>query len=300
MSTIYSFKTKEKPIPHKVLREPEQCYNNSVDDPLDPEQQRRKDRERLLKFCLMDDTFMSAVYNKNIEAAELTLRILLMRNDLTVLSVKSQYAVHDLQKRSIRLDIRARDTAGRIYNIEVQRKNQGASPKRARYYSSLLDADISLPGEDFDDLAEIYVIFITENDVMGRGLQIYHIDRVIRETGEVFADASHIVYVNAQITDDSPLGRLMHDFWCTSADEMYYGVLARGVRHYKEEEEGIATMCKAMEDMRNEVAQAAEKATRMQLALDMIADGTVSHDKIAMFTRLSLAEVEALADKQPA
>lgn len=295
MSTIYRFKTRDDQIPYNILREPDQCYNNSVDAPLIPEQH-QKDRERLRNFCLMDDTFMSAVFNKNIEATELVLRIILMRNDLTVLSVKSQYAVHDLQKRSIRLDIRAKDARGTVYNIEVQRKDQGASPKRARYYSSLIDADISLPSEEFDDLAEIYVIFITENDVLGHGLQVYHVDRMIRETGEPFADASHIVYVNARIMDDSPLGRLMHDFWCTSADDMYYDVLARRVRHYKEEEEGIATMCKAMEDMRNEV----EKATRIQMARKMLIRNKDSHEDIAEITGLTVEEIDALAEKQPA
>ncbi len=30
------------------------------------------------------------------------------------------------------------------------------------------------------------MIFITENDVLKRGLPIYHIDRMIKETGELF------------------------------------------------------------------------------------------------------------------
>lgn len=69
------------------------------------------------------------------------------------------------------------------------------------------------------------MIFITENDVMKAGLPIYHIDRVVRETGKLFEDEEHIIYVNSQIKDETKLGRLMHDFSCTDAKDMYNKVL---------------------------------------------------------------------------
>ena len=42
------------------------------------------------------------------------------------------------------------------------------------------------------------------------------------------------------------------DFSCTNAEDMNYSVLADRVRYFKEDEKGVSTMCKAMEDMRNE------------------------------------------------
>ena len=44
----------------------------------------------------------------------------------------------------------------------------------------------------------------------------------------------------------------MHDFSCTDPSEMYFNVLADRVRFFKESKEGVAIMCKAMEDMRNQ------------------------------------------------
>lgn len=44
----------------------------------------------------------------------------------------------------------------------------------------------------------------------------------------------------------------MHDFSCTNPSDMYYGVLADRVRFFKESKEGIAVMCKVMEDMRKD------------------------------------------------
>ena len=61
--------------------------------------------------------------------------------------------------------------------------------------------------------------------------------------------------VNAQIKDDTALGQLMHDFWCTGSDEMHYTVPADRVRYFKEDTKGVASMCRAMEEMRNEAAR---------------------------------------------
>ena len=115
----------------------------------------------------------------------------------------------------------------------------------------MLDANITDAGEDYEKLNSTYVIFITENDILKSGLPIYHIDRTVKETGESFEDGAHIIYVNSQIKNETKLGKLMHDFSCTNAEDMNYFVLADRVRYFKEDE-GVSTMCKAMEDMRNE------------------------------------------------
>lgn len=78
------------------------------------------------------------------------------------------------------------DGNGKIYNIEIQRSNAGADRKRERYNSSIIDANILDVGKEYEKLPESYVIFITENDVLEKGKPIYHINRYIEETGELF------------------------------------------------------------------------------------------------------------------
>ena len=112
---------------------------------------------------------------------------------LSVQKVHAQHDVKNLQGRSIRLDIVATDENGRVYNIEIQRSDKGACIKRARYNSSLLDANVTEPGDDYENLIETYIIFITENDVLKAGLPIYHIDRTIKETGVMFGDEARII-----------------------------------------------------------------------------------------------------------
>lgn len=134
---------------------------------------------------------------------------------MKVAQVHVQHEMKNLQGRSARLDILAVDQENRVYNIEIQRDDRGASVKRARYNSSLIDANITEPGEQYEKLNETYVIFITEHDVLKGGRPIYRIERIIQETGESFGDGTHILCVNAQMKDDTALGHLMHDFACT-------------------------------------------------------------------------------------
>lgn len=44
--------------------------------------------------------------------------------------------------------------------------------KRARYNCSMMDANMIAHGENFEALPKIYIIFITENDVLKRNLPI--------------------------------------------------------------------------------------------------------------------------------
>lgn len=215
------------------------------------ERKHAEDLQRLRGFRLLDDDFMSKVFEDK-ACSQFLLQIILDKKGLNVQKVHAQHDVKNLQGRSIRLDIVATDENGRVYNIEIQRSDKGASIKRARYNSSLLDANVTEPGDDYENLAETYVIFITENDVLKAGLPIYHIDRTIKETGVMFGDESHILYVNSQIKDETELGKLMHDFSCTDAKDMHYKILADRVRYFKEDAKGVETMCRAMEDMRKE------------------------------------------------
>ena len=232
---------------------------------MDFEKKHQEDLQRLRGFRLLDDDFMTKVF-EDISCAELLLRIILNDEGLRVLEAHSQRGIKNLQGRSVKLDILAVDSHNRVFNVEVQRSDRGAGAKRARYNSALIDANVTEPGDQYEDLNETFVIFITENDVMKAGLPIYHIDRVVRETGKLFEDEEHIIYVNSQIKDETKLGRLMHDFSCTDAKDMYNKVLADRVRYFKEDERGVEIMCREMEIMRNQAhEEGIEKGRIMQL-----------------------------------
>lgn len=79
---------------------------------------------------------------------------------------------------------------------------------------------------------------------------------------------------------------------------MYYGVLAERVRFFKESKEGVAVMCKVMEDMRNEslqegIREGIKEGTR-KVAKRMLADGSLTLEQIAALSGLPLDEVKKL------
>lgn len=83
----------------------------------------------------------------------------------------------------------------------------------------------------------------------------------------------------------------MHDFWCTSSDDMLYKELARQVEYFKETEGGQEIMCKAFKDLAEERAE--------ELALRLLMRGKMTEEEIAEDTKLPLEVVRRLAKLQP-
>ena len=264
------------------------------------EQKHQEDLQRLRGFRLLDDDFLTKCFEGDTASIELVLQIVLEKPDLKVLDVRTQVFVENLLNRSVRLDILATDNTSAKINVEIQRADKGAGRKRARYNSSMMDAILLKKGDDFDNLPETWVVFITENDVIGKGLPLYPVERCFLGTGERFEDGSHILYVNGAYRGDTPIGKLMHDFSCTNAADMYYTTLADRVRFFKESKEGILIMCKVMEDMRKESLQEGIKEGAINTAKRMLTDGILTLEKIAEYAGLPLDEVKKLKAERTA
>ena len=165
---------------------------------------------------------------------------------------------------------------------------------------SLLDAHSLPKGEVYPKLPDNYVIFITQHDVLKGGLPIYHINRRIEENNVAFADGSHIIYVNNKIKDNTPLGRLMHDFNCADPDDMYYLELAEKARYFKETEKGLTNMGDVFEKLlakrEKEAVEKAAKEKNIEFAKGLLADG-MSIEFTVRHSKLTEAEVRELASK---
>ena len=205
----------------------------------------------LKNLTMMNDVFMRNVFKKQ-ECTEYVLQVIMGRKDLKVLDQVLQKDYKNLQGRSAILDCVVRDADGKQFDVEIQQDAEGASPKRARYHSGLMDMNTLDAGQDFDELPETYVIFITRDDVLGYDLPIYHIERKIKEVQEDFKDEAYIIYVNSHRQDDTELGRLMQDFHCRNAEDIHSEVLAQRVHELKENQEGVDFMSREMDEIYNE------------------------------------------------
>lgn len=119
----------------------------------------------------------------------------------------------------------------------------------------MLDVENLDAGQEFVELPDTYTIFITEKDFYGMGEPIYVVERINLTTGKNFEDGEHILYVNGEFRRESEIGKLMHDFNCTEADDMNFDLIAERTRYLKENPEGVNEMCKVLEDMRNEAVE---------------------------------------------
>lgn len=257
-----------------------------------PEEQRAEMLAKIPEFRLIDDTYMSAFFNGRRDLIQFVLRIIMNDDKLVVTNDKTQKVLKNLQGRSITLDVDAVLKDGKEVDVEVQQESSGAKPKRARYHSSVIDANSLLPGQDFDMLPETYVIFITAKDYWKKGLPIYTIDRYIKEIDMMpFDDKEHIIYVNGENNADTPLGKLMHDFMCQQPKDMYYKNLAERADQLKNTEGGREEVCRIMD----EISADRERQAKYKIALNFLKMGIASEEQIAQATGLTIDEVHALS-----
>ena len=265
---------------------------------LTEEQWHEKYLQTLENYRPIDDDFFTKLFQDNIPLAEKVLRIITDVKDLHLTSIKTQETLKKLAgSRSVRFDAFGHDNLNREFDIEVQRADSGASPKRARYHSSSIDTNYLKAGQDFDVLPTTYVIFITENDIFEKNELIYRFDRMDKKLGLSFDDEAHIIYVNGAYNnpnDTSELAKLVHDFRCSNADEMYTQLLAERTRYFKETPEGVSEMCKKIEDMRKEVAEAAKKEGILETLVSLVKDGILTLAEAAGRYNVTVPEFEAL------
>ena len=213
----------------------------------------RNVNELVNELTLFDDDLMSRVFDKNIKATELLLRIILGKK-VKVISVTGQNEMknHQVGGRNITLDVEAMDENGEEIDIEVQGNSEGAHVRRARYHSSMVDSRMLKEGQAFRELKDSYVIFIYKHDKFRKGLPLYHVDRYVGETNEQFRDGSHIIYVNGNYKGNDEIGQLMQDFREKNPECMHYTELAESVKYFKEKEGGHEEMSEIVERYINE------------------------------------------------
>ena len=258
------------------------------------------------RFRLMDDDFMSKCLEHAPECIELILQIILGKKDLKVIKAQTEYPIKSLQGRGVRFDVFARDSKGREYDIEIQRSNEGAEPTRARYNSALMDANALKSGEDVGKLRDTYVIFITENDVMKRGQEVYSYLRIEEHNGDRLHDGTHIIYVNGATRSETEIGKLVHDLLCRDVAKMYFDVLRKRVSLFKNSEEGRRIMCEAVERIaerrealgeargKREGIREGKRESMLATAKRMLKDGVLALKDIARYSGLSLTQVKKL------
>lgn len=99
--------------------------------------------------------------------------------------------------------------------------------------------------------------------------------------------------------DQTELGRLMHDFFCTCAADMYSPLLAERMRQLKETKEGERIMTSVVDEIREMAMNQQACAIAMKM-LDDVDEGTLPLANVARYTGLPLNVINDLAAQRAA
>ena len=137
------------------------------------------------------------------------LQVILENKAIKIVEHKPQAVLRNIKGRSVTLDLKCVGEDGVIFGVEVQKQDNDNHQKRVRYNMASIDTVESEKGVKFDELKDIYEIYLSRFDVFGRNRTVYHIDRVIRETQDIVDNGTHEIYVNAKVNDGTEIAEYM-------------------------------------------------------------------------------------------
>lgn len=190
----------------------------------------------------IDDVFFEAIA-EDTGVCEEILRTILEDPKLTVLEVITQSSEKNIYGRSVRLDALCTLGDGTKCNIEVQRSDNDNHLKRVRFNASSITIKESETGEKFRDVIDLYVIYISDFDFLKEGRCIYHIDKVIRESGTPVDDGLHEIFVNTAVNDGSDISELMSCFLAKDVNNAKFPKLSCRINELKNPREEANPMC---------------------------------------------------------
>jgi len=201
--------------------------------------------EKVRDLRPIDDVFFE-VLAQNKGVCQEILRTIMEDSQLVVSDVIVQSSERNIYGRSVRLDALCTLSNGARVNIEVQRSDNDEHLKRARFNASNITVKNSEPGSTFGDVLELYIVYISEFDFLKKGKTIYHVEKVLRETGDIIDDGLHEIFVNTVIDDGTDIADLMSCFTKKEVNNPKFPMLSSEVKRLKETEGGASTVSEVL------------------------------------------------------
>jgi len=191
-------------------------------------------QEELNKMTLMNETLLANVFDNDTSLMEYVLRIMLQRNDLTVMKCKATKEIdYSPLKNNIRLDVLAKDEKDTFYDFKILVADKDFSPSLLYLYTRMIIADYFKQGVDLDTLPQQIPIAILGYDYFSDG-EPYHEITAYDEADKTYLPEIMDEFVlNQKYVSDSDFGKLMHDFDCADTSKMLLPKLKEKVEHCK-------------------------------------------------------------------
>ena len=190
------------------------------------------------KLNLISDLFSRVVFQDK-RACQKLIDIILGKG-FCVEEVSTQKELTNLLYHSVVLDILARTIEGKRIHIEFQISDKEDHIRRVRYCTGSIDTHTLEKGAAYDELPEIYHIFITEKDFIGAGQPVYEVHRCAGEEHDIILDNGvHEIYVNLEsppATENELAGLLRYIKETTKENERdYFSEIVKSVNSCREQ-----------------------------------------------------------------
>ena len=225
--------------------------------------------EKIKDLRPIDDVFFEVLANDK-EVCQEMLRTIMEDDSLVVSDVTVQSSERNLYGRSVRLDALCTLGNGTLCNIEVQRSNNDNHLRRARYNASVITSKATDIGTRFENIPEVYVIYISEFDFFRKGRTIYHIEKIIKETGTFVDDGFHEIFVNTSVDDGTNISALMRCMMQKEVNDSHFPKLVDRVKFLKTSEGGKRVVCEIMENMIAEAVSEASNEANTKAVINML------------------------------
>lgn len=256
-------------------------------------------RALVAQFNLMDDTFFAVVMQDK-EACEYLLSELLGKK-IKVIENKTQYALRNIDNHSIVLDALIEDEEHRLYDVEIQISDEKNHERRLRYYRTAIDWSYLEKGADYAGLPELYMIFISDFDAFKLNKNHYEVEQCIKGTDIPYDDGIHRLYFNTVVDDGTGLSGLLQYLKKSDAENNNFGALSKAVNFRKVQNEGVDSMCKAVEDYANQKKMEGIKEGKLEgsikMIINLLKDG-MSLEKALKYAELDMETYEKYILKQ--
>lgn len=224
--------------------------------------------ERVKDLRPIDDVLFEVLADDK-EVMQEMLRTILEAPELVVMDVIVQSSQRNLYGRSVRLDALCMLNSGEKVNVEVQRSDADDHLRRVRFNASVITARESNPGEYFEDVQELYIVYISEFDVFEKGKTVYHVENVIRETGDTLDDGLHRLFVNTTIDDGSEISDLMSCFTKKMVSNSKFPRFTERMKEIKTTEGGMSAVCAVMEKYEKQAREEGREEGRIAESIEI-------------------------------
>ncbi len=265
--------------------------------------------EKAFEELQIKDDFMFSIVMRNPKFCKPFLERVLGIKISRIEYPKSQETIDlSADAKSVRLDIYVEDGNNTVYNIEMQTAGNRNIPKRARYYQGMIDLNLLEKGDNYKELKRSYIIFVCTFDLFGEGRHIYTFEnRCIQNPDLILGDNTTKMILNTKgILDDvtPEMKRLLNFIDGKEPEDDFTKELDEAVRSVRNNEKWrldyMTLQMHYQEKYEQGMQQGMQQGIQQEMkqsALRMIEANKLSLEEIAMYSGLTLEQVQELTEE---